>query len=49
MRHLIDETLIKMNTNEFLSNIKKVFNDLFSYENIDLIYRYFQFYKIFIL
>ncbi len=37
MRHLIDETLIKMNTNEFLSNIKKVFNDLFSYENIDKI------------
>ena len=37
MRHLIDETLIKMNTNEFLSNIKKVFNDLFSYKNIDKI------------
>ena len=37
MRYLIDEALIKMNTNEFLSNIKKVFNDLFSYENIDKI------------
>ena len=37
MKQLIDETLVKMNTNEFLSNIKKVFNDLFSSENIDKI------------
>lgn len=37
MKQLIDETLIKMNTNEFLSNIKKVFNDVFSQENKDKI------------
>lgn len=37
MKQLIDEALIKMNTNEFLSNINKVFNDLFSSANIDKI------------
>ena len=28
MLNLIDETLVKMNTNEFLNNIKKAFNDI---------------------
>ena len=37
MLNLIDETLVKMNTNEFLNNIKKAFNDIFSQENIDKI------------
>ena len=37
MLNFIDETLIKMNTNEFLNNIKKAFNDIFSHENIDKI------------
>ena len=37
MKQLIDEALIKMNTNEFLFNINKAFKDLFSSENIDKI------------
>lgn len=37
MKQLIDETLLKMNTNEFLTNIKKAFNDIFSEGNIEKI------------
>ena len=29
MNKLIDENLLKINTEEFLSNIKKVFNEIF--------------------
>ncbi|RRD40913.1 acyl-CoA dehydrogenase [Leptotrichia sp. OH3620_COT-345] len=37
MLNLIDEALVKMNTNEFLNNIKKAFNDIFSAENMEKI------------
>ena len=37
MLNLIDEALVKMNTGEFLNNIKKAFNDIFSQENINKI------------
>ena len=29
MNKLINESLLKMNTEEFLSNIKKIFNEIF--------------------
>ena len=37
MNKLINESLLKMNTEEFLSNIKKVFNEFFSNGNIERI------------
>ncbi len=37
MNKLIDENLLKMNTEEFLSNIKKIFNEIFSDGNIEKI------------
>lgn len=37
MNKLIDENLLKINTEEFLSNIKKVFNEIFSDGNIEKI------------
>jgi len=37
MNKFINENLLKMNTEEFLSNIKKVFNDVFSDGNIEKI------------
>ena len=35
MRNLINGNLLKMNTEEFLDNIKKAFNDVFSDGNIE--------------
>ena len=35
MNKLINENLLKMNTEGFLSNIKKVFNEFFSNGNIE--------------
>ena len=37
MNKLINESLLKMNTEGFLSNIKKVFNEFFSNGNIERI------------
>ena len=37
MNRLINESLLKMNTEEFLSNIKKIFNEIFSDGNIEKI------------
>lgn len=37
MKQLIDEKFLKMGTNEFLANIKKVFSEVFSQENKDRI------------
>jgi len=37
MNKFINENLLKMNTEEFLSNIKKVFNEVFSDGNIEKI------------
>ena len=37
MNKFINENLLKMNTEEFLSNIKKAFNDVFSNGNIEKI------------
>ena len=35
MNKFINENLLKMNTEEFLDNIKKAFNDVFSDGNIE--------------
>ena len=37
MNKLINESLLKMNTEEFLSNIKKIFNEIFSDGDIEKI------------
>ena len=37
MKNLINGNLLKMNTEEFLDNIKKAFNDIFSDGNIEKI------------
>ena len=37
MNKFINENLLKMNTEEFLSNIKKAFNEVFSDGNIEKI------------
>ena len=37
MNKLINENLLKMNTEGFLSNIKKVFNEFFSNGNIEVL------------
>ena len=37
MNKLINESLLKMNTEEFLSNIKKILNEILSDGNIEKI------------